>query len=152
MGLNKVLTDSNTGVPMAYHVVINVNAQYLNDSTYITFACFFNKDAYTNGLRPLHQDQILLPGVPPQNADVLDWVQEQLIVPVDDTLNTNAFVNRWMFAGGTVADHSPQIPAPVAAPVVETPVDSAEDAGHEAPLSTNDTPASVDVDADPKAS
>jgi hypothetical protein len=119
MGIKKVLTDVNTDVPMEYHILDFVNVQYINGYTYATISSFFSKDSYTNSKRPLHQDQVQIIGVPPQGADVIDWVQGQLILPQEDTAQTVNLVNRWRLAGGEIIDHLPQ--APVSAATEPTP-------------------------------
>lgn len=121
MGIKKVLTDVNTDVPMEYHIIDFVNVQYVNGVTYATISSYFTKDSYVAGKRPLHQDQVQLTGVPPQGADVLDWIQGQLVLPQEDTAQTVNLVNRWRFAAGEVVDHLPQAPAtvPVAATAAE---------------------------------
>lgn len=134
MGIKKVLTDVNTDVPMEYHIIDFVNVQYLNGCTYATISSYFTKDSYVNSKRPLHQDQVQLIGIPPQGADVLDWVQGQLILPKEETAATVNLVNRWRFADGEVIDHLPQAPA-VTTPV-ETPPTTTETGDPEAPTTS----------------
>lgn len=107
MSIKKVLTDAGTDVPMEHHVINSVNAMYQNAATYITVSCYFSKAAYESGKRALHQDQILVAGLPGDNEDVIDWAQGKLIEAVDPDVNLNQYVNRWMLSGGEIVDRIP---------------------------------------------
>lgn len=115
MGFKLTIEDAGTGVPMTYHVISSAAAQYANAQTYVVVSSYFSQDAYKAGKRPLGENPVMINALPAQNADLIDWVQGQLVLPVDPTVDAGRYLNRWGFSGGTDLDHEPQ-PAPVAAP------------------------------------
>jgi hypothetical protein len=114
MSIHKTLTDIGTDVPMDHHVVASANCQYDNNQTYVIVRSFFSQASYESGKRALAETPVMLMGVPPRGVEQLDWVQAQLVLPVDETVSTNTYVNRWQFSGGVVVDHAPQPDAPAA--------------------------------------
>jgi hypothetical protein len=120
MSIKLVLTDTGTAVPMEYHVIESAAAQYGNNQTYVVVRSFYSQDAYESSKRALAETPVMLLGTPPRNADLIDWVQAQLIAPVDTSLSLNAYLNRWQFTGGEIVDHAPQ-PDPVVATPTPTP-------------------------------
>lgn len=123
MSIKLTLTDTGTGVPMDYHVVSMSNVQWENNQVYVTVRSWFSQDAYESSKRALAETPVLLPGLPVRNGDLLDWIQAQLILPVDPTIPLNTYVNRWQFSGGEIVDHRPQPdveqqdPAPTPTPI-----------------------------------
>jgi hypothetical protein len=115
MGIKKTITDSNTDVPMEYHVILMLTQSWLNNTTTVTLASYYSKDTFKRGGRPLNQDQMMLPGIAPRGVDVIDWAQEQMIRAVDpsETVDTNQFLNRLLLSGGEIVDHEPNDTAPV---------------------------------------
>lgn len=108
MSITKTLTDTGTDVPMDHHVVSSAAVQWDNDQVYVIVRSFYSKASYEAGRRALAETPVMLKGVPPRNAELLDWVQAQLILPVDTTLSLNSYINRWQFSGGSIIDHAPQ--------------------------------------------
>jgi hypothetical protein len=111
---------------MDYHVVSSANSQYDNNQTYVIVRSYFSQASYEGGKRALAETPIMLMGVPPRGVEQLDWLQAQLVLPVDESISVNTYVNRWQFSGGQIVDHAPQPDAPVAP---ETPAAGTSDAG-----------------------
>lgn len=120
MGIKKVVVDSNTQVPMEYHIIGFTNIQWLNSSVMCTIVSFYNQEAYAKGSRNLDQRQIQIAGLPPKGVDVMDWMHERLILTPADVPNEVDLLDRFYLGGGEIVDYAPGV-----LPVVETPAATA---------------------------
>jgi hypothetical protein len=153
MSIKKTLTDVGTDVPMAHHVVSTATVQWENNQTYVVVRSFFSQESYAASKRALAETPVMLMGIPARNADLIDWIQGQLVLPVDASISVNTYVNRWQFSGGEIVDHAPQAdttaeqPAPTPTPT-PTQIPSPTDVTVEAPVAASDDSSATQTSAD----
>ena len=71
--------DEATGVPSSFHYVTGLSFDYTYRYYTVTLGSWYNKAAFEKGRSPVGSVQLQLSEAPPRNADVIDWVLQQIV-------------------------------------------------------------------------
>ncbi|MGC6407547.1 hypothetical protein ACNO7M_02885 [Bisgaard Taxon 45] len=103
--IKKQIEDQQTGANAAYHEIVSLNIDYLNNSISVTVASFVSKQKKENDKKALSFNSFYLSSAPDRNESAHNWILNQLVQPQpEDYQHDGQSVNPYMFAGGTIED------------------------------------------------
>jgi hypothetical protein len=97
-------TTPSTWAVADYHVVQQINLDFVSSTCTATVASFLSKEAKDAGKSPIYAQQIALEGVPSSGADPKAYVEGMLIEPQPADVTIPPYANRYVFAGGTIVE------------------------------------------------
>ncbi|HDR1906707.1 TPA: hypothetical protein QB650_000491 [Pasteurella multocida] len=101
--IEKSIEDQQTGANAAYHEIVSLNIDYLNNSISATVASFVSKQTKESEKKALSFNSFYLNSVPERSESAHDWVLNQLVLKQpEDYQHDGQSVNPYMFAGGQV--------------------------------------------------
>lgn len=100
--IEKILEDAQTGATLGYHEIINVNLDFINKVTNVTFACYVSFDTKKANKSAVTQIGISIPDqFPDSTNNICDWILNTLVSPVGKNI-TDPY--RKVFIGGVVKE------------------------------------------------